>query len=134
MAQMMKDDKRFGRIHGVVMTILGRKRHLTGINSDDNGIRSYYERLTTNSKVQGSAADITISAQNLIEEDAELRELGYKQLLQVHDEIVGTAPDENKEAAAKRVQHLMSVCLPDGLYGIELKADYDWGKSYAEAK
>ena len=134
MAQMMKDDKRFGHVHGVVMTILGRKRHLTGINSDDNGTRAYYERLTTNSKIQGSAADITIAAQNLIEDDPELKRLQYRQLLQVHDEIVGVAPDKNKEAAAKRVQYLMGTCLPEGLYGIELKADYDWGKSYAEAK
>lgn len=134
MARMMKDDKRFGHVHGIVMTILGRKRHLTGINSDDNGTRSYYERLTTNSKIQGSAADVTISAQNLIEYDPELEELGFEQLLQVHDEIVGTCPDENVEAVEERLKYLMGNCLPDGLYGIELKADADHGKSYAEAK
>lgn len=132
--KFMASQKRYAHKHQHVYTILGRKRHLEGINSSDWGTKGYYERLAVNSPIQGSAADIAISAQILIEHDEELKRLGYVQLLQVHDEIVGSCPKENVEACSKRVQYLMENCLPKPMNNIKLKVDYDHGFTYAEAK
>lgn len=130
----MKGQKRFGHQKEFVYTVLGRKRHLDGINSKDFGTVGYYERLAVNAPIQGSAADIAISAQLLIENDQELKDLGYRQILQVHDEIVGVCPRENVEAVAERKTYLMANCLPKPLNGIRLRADWDFGNTYAEAK
>lgn len=130
----MAGQKKYGHRHTVVYTVLGRKRHLDGINAGDFKTVGYYERLSVNAPVQGSAADIAISAQILIEEDEILMDNGYVQLMQIHDEIVGTCPKENVEVCAKRVQYLMENCLPKPLKNVKLKVDYDWGATYAEAK
>ncbi|AEZ50500.1 DNA polymerase [Bacillus phage BCD7] len=133
-AKYMKSQKKFAHRHGVVYTVLGRKRHLDGINDSDYGTRGYNERLAVNAPIQGSAADITISAQLIIEHDPLLNELGYEQVLQVHDEIVGLVPARNRERAMERVQEIMANCLPQPMNNIELRADGDYGKTYAEAK
>ena len=117
-----------------VLTVLSRKRHLDGINSSDWGTKGYYERLAVNAPIQGSAADIAISAQVLIEHDEILKELGYRQVMQVHDEIVGVCPKETAEEACKRVQILMSNCLPNPLNNVELTTDFDYAETYAKAK
>lgn len=132
--KFMASQKRYGHRHLYVLTLLGRRRHLEGINASDWGTKGYYERLSVNSPIQGSAADIAISAQILLENDEELKQLGYRQLLQVHDEVVGVCPKKNKEKVAARKQYLMENCLPKPLNNIKLKVDYDFGKTYAEAK
>jgi DNA polymerase-1 len=130
----MSGQRRYGHQHEHVYTLLGRKRHLDGINSNDFKIKGYFERLAVNAPIQGSAADIAISAQLLIENDKELRLLGYRQIMQVHDEIVGVVPFRNVQAAAERKKYLMENCLPKPLNNVKLRADYDWGYSYAAAK
>lgn len=132
--KFMKTQKRLAHKQEYVHTVLGRRRHLEGINSGDFRTVGYFERLAVNSPVQGSAADIAISAQILIENDEELKRLGYQQLIQVHDEIVGICPKENREAVMQRKQYLMENCLPKPLNNIKLKVDYDFGNTYAEAK
>lgn len=135
MTRMMREDKKFARQHEYTPTILGRKRHLEGINSRRQEIASYNERLATNAKIQGSAADIAISAQNLIETDEFLIERGCYQLVQVHDEIVSICPKKYEKECAERIQYLMGNCLPgDGLENVELVVDYDSGYTYADAK
>lgn len=130
----IRGQRKFGHQNEYVMTVLGRKRHLDGINSNDFSTKGYYERLAINAPIQGSAADIAISAQILIENDEELADLGYRQVLQVHDEIVGICPKKNVEAAAARKKYLMENCLPNPLNNVKLRADWDYGESYAQAK
>ena len=88
--------KQFGRKYGYVLTILGHKRHLSGIRDENVKIKSYYERLCLNSPVQGSAADIAIRAQLLVDKDAILRALGVEMRIQVHDELVFVSPKKYK--------------------------------------
>lgn len=127
--------KRYGRRHGFVRTVLSRKRHLTGINSDNFKVRGYFERLALNAPIQGSAADIVISAQLLIENDEELRKLGFVQKIQVHDEVVGQCHKNVVDKVAKRVVQLMENALPKPLDNVDLKVDAGWSDiSYARAK
>ncbi len=78
----------FARDNGYVETILGRRRYLRNIHSQNAIVRSSSERNAVNAPIQGSAADIIklamINIQNIIEKE----KLKSKMLLQVHDELV----------------------------------------------
>ena len=131
----VKTQKRYAHQHGYVQTVLGRKRHLENyIWSKNFGDVGYAERLSVNAPVQGSAADIAISAQLIVENDPELKALGFEQLLQIHDEIVGQCPEENAERVKERLAEIMADCLPRKLNGVELEASVDHGFTYAQAK
>ena len=135
-AQFIKSQKKFAHRHGYVYTVLGRKRRLPDINSSDGAVSSYQERLSVNSAIQGTAGDITINAQIRISKERELDKLGVKMLIQVHDELVFECPEENLERAIEIIKHDMEHPFGDDprkdvKY---LRADYDVGNNYQEAK
>jgi len=93
------------RREGYTETILGRRRYLPDLNSDNRQRREMAERMALNAPIQGSAADIIKVA--MLNVDRALRERGAKSrmLLQVHDELVfEIAPGEQAdvEALARR--------------------------------
>lgn len=71
------------------------------------------ERQILNSVVQGSGGDITKKAMVEIGRSKRLRELGYKLLLTIHDELIGKAPKENALECAKIMQELMLKSTED---------------------
>ncbi|GAA3637149.1 DNA polymerase I [Kineosporia mesophila] len=73
---------------GYTETILGRRRYLPDLVSDNRQRREMAERMALNAPIQGSAADIVKVA--MLEVDRKLREEGLRSrmLLQVHDELV----------------------------------------------
>lgn len=81
---------------------------------------------------KNSAADVCASAMVRIESCEELHELGYQQVLQVHDEIVGRCPDETKERATEIVQYHMEH--PGLRLNVPLRAGPHWADSWADAK
>ena len=78
----------FAREHGYVQTIMGRKRILNNILSQNAIIRGASERNAINAPIQGSAADMIKIAMIDIFYELEKRNLKSKMLLQVHDELV----------------------------------------------
>lgn len=134
-AQMIRENKKFARKHGFVYTIIKRKRRLEGINSSDNKIRSYCERLATNARVQGTASDIVSSAQVRLENDPWFEEHRCYMLVQVHDEVVYECPEEYVEEAEERIKAIMAKPFGENVsLKVELKSDSDSGDSYNEAK
>lgn len=134
-AQMIRENKKFARKHGFVYTIIKRKRRLEGINSSDNKIRSYCERLATNARVQGTASDIVSSAQVRLENDPWFEEHRCYMLVQVHDEVVYECPEEYVEEAEERIKDIMAKPFGENVsLKVELKADSDSGPSYNDAK
>ncbi|MGW8397574.1 DNA polymerase, partial [Streptomyces lydicus] len=86
------------RATGYTETMLGRRRYLPDLNSDNRQRREMAERMALNAPIQGTAADIVKIA--MLRVDAALRtaKLESRLLLQVHDEIVvEVAPGERKE-------------------------------------
>lgn len=65
------------------------------------------ERQCVNSRIQGSAADLTKKALRLLGTNEHLKELGFQLLLYVHDEIIGQCPKEN----IKEVKTLIEQCM-----------------------
>jgi DNA polymerase-1 len=76
------------RERGYVETIVGRKRYLKNINSQNNVVRSAEERNAINAPIQGSAADVIKIAMINIQKELEKGNYKSKMLLQVHDELV----------------------------------------------
>ncbi|WP_406140728.1 DNA polymerase I [Streptomyces sp. NBC_01089] len=86
------------RATGYTETMLGRRRYLPDLNSDNRQRREMAERMALNAPIQGTAADIVKVA--MLKVDRALAEAGLssRMLLQVHDEIVlEIAPGERKQ-------------------------------------
>lgn len=77
------------------------------IIKDNSSFIAKAQRQCVNSKVQGSSAELTKLAQIELYNNEELRNLGFRMLLPVHDEIIGECPVEN----VKRCSELMSQCM-----------------------
>lgn len=132
-AEFIKNQKKFAHRHGMVFSLIGRKRRLPDINSNDYKLVGYQERLSVNSCIQGSGGDIMMMCQPKIDNNKRLKELGCTMRLQVHDELVFVCPEKNAEEAITIIKDLMENPLPKPL-NIPLRVDSDTGKSYAEAK
>ena len=135
-AKFIQSQKKFAHRNKYVYTILGRKRRLPDINSSDMAVSSYCERLSVNSAIQGTAGDICINAQIRVAKEQRLKELGCKMLIQVHDELVFECPEENVEEAIQILKYLMEHPFgEDPKKQVKyLRADYDFGDSYQDAK
>ncbi|MCS3529754.1 DNA polymerase I [Chryseobacterium sp. JUb7] len=96
---------------GYVETILGRKRHLKDINSNNFVVRGHAERNAVNAPVQGSAADVVKMAMIKIQKQLEDQNLQTKMLLQVHDELVFESPLNEIEIASKLIKTEMESAL-----------------------
>ena len=82
----------FARDHGYVATVLGRRRYLKDINSQNAIVRGAAERNAVNAPIQGSAADIIKLAMIAIQKRLRQEKWNSKMLLQVHDELVFDVP------------------------------------------
>ncbi|MDR6461459.1 DNA polymerase-1 [Chryseobacterium vietnamense] len=96
---------------GYVETILGRKRHLKDINSNNFVVRGHAERNAVNAPVQGSAADVVKLAMIKIDRELKEQQLTTKMLLQVHDELIFESPADEIEAASKLIKTEMESAL-----------------------
>nr|XP_027190378.1 DNA polymerase I A, chloroplastic/mitochondrial-like isoform X2 [Cicer arietinum] len=93
---------------GCVYTLLGRARQFPEINQGQNYYKGHIERAAINTPVQGSAADVAMLAMLEISNNKQLKELGWKLLLQVHDEVILEGPKESAEVAKAIVIECMS--------------------------
>lgn len=109
--EYMAEQVNKARQTGYVETILGRKRHLKDINSNNFVVRGHAERNAVNAPVQGSAADIVKIAMIKIDRELEEQNLKTKMLLQVHDELVFESPADEIEAASKLIKTEMENAL-----------------------
>ena len=80
---------------------------------DNGGKIADAERQCANSVIQGSAADLTKLAIIKVGTDKKLKELGFRLLVPVHDELIGECPEENAKAVAERFSKLMIDAASD---------------------
>jgi DNA polymerase I len=118
------------RRDGYTETIMGRRRYLPDLTSDNRQRREMAERMALNAPIQGSAADIIKVA--MLEVDRALREAGAssRMLLQVHDELVfEVAPGELEDLRAlvgARMCGAFELSVP-------LEVSFGTGRSWEEA-
>lgn len=126
----MDETVAFARRHGYVLTPFGRKCSVPGINDKNKRLASNAERVAINAPIQGGAADIIKLAMNKIE--TLLRTKGYhtRMLLQVHDELVFEAPEDEVEIVAGLIKETMENVVN---FDVPFTAEVGIGDNWAEA-
>ncbi|MDX1720174.1 MAG: DNA polymerase I, partial [Salegentibacter mishustinae] len=117
------DQVAFARENGYVQTILGRRRYLKDINSQNAVVRGAAERNAVNAPIQGSAADIIKLAMINIYRKLTEGKFKTKMLLQVHDELVFDAHKDEVEEVKKMIQFEM-----ENAYKLEVPLDVELGE------
>jgi len=115
---------------GYVETLLGRKRFLPDINSQNSIVRGFSERNAINAPIQGTAADIIKIAMVNIQKRLEKENLKAKMTMQVHDELNFIVPkaelDVVRKVVVKEMENAIQLRVP-------LIADCGVGANWLEA-
>ena len=129
--QYMEDIVSEAKMKGYVVTMMNRRRYLPDITSSNFNLRSFAERTAMNTPIQGTAADIIKKA--MVDMDARLTEenMQTRMLLQVHDELIFEAPEEEIEKLKKIVPEVMESALS---LDVPLKVEWATGLSWYDTK
>jgi len=126
----MRDQIDFARDNGYVSTVLGRRRYLKDINSQNAIVRGAAERNAVNAPIQGSAADIIKLAMISIYNRLNKEKWKSKMLLQVHDELVFDVPKDEIESLKIMVKNEMENAFK---LDVPLLVDIGIGNNWLEA-
>ncbi|MBC7474118.1 MAG: DNA polymerase I [Candidatus Sericytochromatia bacterium] len=122
----------FADQHGYVITLFNRRRYLPEIHSPNKTLREAGKRNAINTPLQGTAADIIKVAMIKVSQALKDNNLKTKMLLQVHDELVFEAPQDEVEKVKKLITEIMENVCPE--ISVPLKVSVNTGKSWVEAK
>jgi len=112
---------------GYVTTLFGRRRPVPEIRASNRQTRSLGERLAVNSVMQGTAADVIKRAMVAIHERLRSEGRSARLVLQVHDELLLEAP-ENEVSAAKELvrEEMVNAYELDPPLEVDVGAGDDW--------
>ena len=131
----IEETKETARRQGYVETIFGRRIHYPDIRSPNPSVRAFNERASTNARLQGTAADIIRRA--MIRMDGALAQAGYdgvRMLLQVHDELIFEARDEDVAGAIPVIREVMeNAAMPAVAMSVPLQVDARSARNWDEA-
>lgn len=116
---------------GYTTTILGRRRRIPELASDNFRIRQMGERMAQNAPVQGSAADIFKVAMVRLARALDGEGLRSRMVLTVHDELVLEVPDDERDEAERITRTAMEGAAS---LRVPLVVDVGYGVNWAEAK
>jgi DNA polymerase-1 len=115
------------RRDGYTQTVLGRRRYLPDLNSDNRQRREMAERMALNAPIQGSAADLIKVAMLRVDAALGASGLGSRMLLQVHDELVFEVSAGEREALEALVREQMGGAYPlDVPLEVSVGVGRDW--------
>lgn len=118
----MKKYTELAHQNGYVQTFSGRKCSTRDINHKNGMVRAEAERLAINAPIQGSAADIIKKAAILLQNKFTEKALKSKIILQVHDELIVEAPEDEVEIASKILKSEMENAM---ILDVPLKVDVE---------
>ncbi|MBH49644.1 MAG: DNA polymerase I [Candidatus Marinimicrobia bacterium] len=120
----------FAKEHKYVSTLLGRRRPVWEIDSDNRIRREAAVRMAINMPIQGTAAEMIKLAMIDIQQELESKKLESMMVLQIHDELVFEFPENEleplKNLIVSKMENALSLSVP-------LLVDCGWGKSWYEA-
>lgn len=115
---------------GYVETLLGRRRYFPELQPGSKAshyARQAAERMAINAPIQGTAADIIKIAMIRLHDAFAERDLGSRMILQVHDELIVEAPDNEVETAARLMCDIMEDAFDlDAPLEVDLKIGQNW--------
>ncbi|MDQ7909515.1 DNA polymerase I [Phytohabitans sp. ZYX-F-186] len=118
------------RQDGYTQTILGRRRYLPDLISDNRQRREMAERMALNAPIQGSAADIIKVAMLHVDRAIRAEGLRSRMLLQVHDELVFEVAPGEREAMEALVRREMGNAHPLSVpLEVSVGVGHDWNSA-----
>lgn len=130
-AAYMEDIVDSAKENGYVETMFKRRRYLPELMSSNFNLRSFGKRVAMNMPIQGTAADIIKLAMINVSNRLKNEKLNSKLILQVHDELIVEAPEEEitlvKNILLEEMQNCVNLKVP-------LTVDIGIGKRWLEAK
>ena len=127
MKKVVEDAKR----NGYVETLYHRRRYLPEIQSSNGNLRAAGERMAMNMPIQGTAADIIKIAMVRVWNTLEKNNYRAKLILQVHDELIVEAPEEEADIVKSLLKREMESAVK---MKIAMQADVGKGKTWYDAK
>ncbi len=118
------------RTAGYVETLMKRRRYLPDISAGNNNVRRFAERTAINAPIQGTAADLIKIAMIRLARIIGQENLRARMIMQVHDELVFEAPEEERRRLETIVREEMEGVLA---LRVPLKVDLHWGRTWREA-
>lgn len=116
---------------GYVKTLFARRRYLPELASSNGMLRAFGERVARNMPIQGTAADIIKIAMIRVYRRLKEEKCQAKLILQIHDELIVEAPEEEADKVRKIVSEEMeNACQMK----VRLKSDANIGKTWYDAK
>ena len=116
---------------GYVETMFGRRRYLPELASSNFNMRSFGERVARNMPIQGAAADIIKIAMIRVEDRLKKEGMKARLILQVHDELIVEAPEDEAETVARLLTEEMQGAAQ---MAVPLIAEAGIGKTWYDAK
>ena len=129
--RFMDSAARDGDRLGYATTLMGRRRYLPELQSNNRVAREFGKRAAMNTPIQGTAADIIKLAMVRVDEALRREKLRSRLILQVHDELLLECPPEEVERAAALLQKSMEEVIT---LSVPLVADVQTGENWAESK
>ena len=126
----MDDSVKKAQEKGFAETLLGRRRFLRNINSNNRVVRQFEERVAINMPIQGTAADMIKLAMIKIHNELEKRKTKTKMVLQVHDELVFDAHKDEVDDLRPMIKELMEKALP---LDVPIVVDTGAGENWLDA-
>ena len=118
------------RSDNYVETLLGRRRSVWDINSQNALKRQAAERIAINMPIQGSAAELIKIAMIDVQKNIELEHMDSKLILQIHDELLFEFPVDEKDVLIPLVKESMENAMK---LKVPVIVDYGSGKDWFEA-
>ena len=107
-AKYMEETRKTARDRGYVETVFGRRLWLPEVKSSNPARRAGAERAAINAPMQGTAADLIKLAMIAVRSWLDRERLSTKLIMQVHDELVLEAPEDELARVKARIPELMS--------------------------
>ncbi|MDD6275959.1 MAG: DNA polymerase I [Clostridia bacterium] len=117
--------------NGYVSTLFGRRRYLPELSASNAITRNFGERVARNMPIQGTAADIIKIAMIRVCRRMEDEKLKSRLIMQVHDELIVEAPEDEAETVCRIVKEEMENACD---MKVRLTADVHTGRSWYDAK
>lgn len=128
--EYMEQTIAFARKNGYVLTPYGRKCSVLGINDKNKQRAAFAERAAINAPIQGGAADIIKLAMKNVQHCLKTGGYQTKMLLQVHDELIFEAPDDEVEKVKALIKETMESVVN---FDIPFIAEVGAGDNWADA-
>ena len=127
MKKVVEDAKKTG----FVTTVFGRRRYLPELAMSNHNMRAFGERVARNMPIQGTAADIIKIAMNKVAARLQSENLKARLILQVHDELICEAPEDERETVERILKEEMESAVT---FSVPLTVEVKSGKTWYDTK